>query len=165
MATIQKLANMSMIILFYGGSKRTGPDLHRIGGKYSDNWHLNHMYNPQSTSSGSIMPAYQWIIRDELDKSQTEAKMKAMVALGVPYTEEDIANAQKHMLEQGIQIENNLYSDPDFAKTYESDKQAAGDDFIEMRNREIVALIAYLQRLGTDIKVDDLVEEVNTTKN
>jgi len=149
---------------FLWGSKRTGPDLHRIGGKYSDNWHLNHMYDPQSTSSGSIMPAYQWLIKNELDKSDTETKMKVMVKLGVPYSEEEIANAQQHMLEQGTQIEKNLYSDPDFAESYESDKKAGGEDFVEMRNREIVALIAYLQRLGTDIKVQDL-EETTSTLN
>jgi cytochrome c oxidase cbb3-type subunit I/II len=83
--------------------------------------------------------------------------MKAMVTLGVPYSEEDIANAQDHMLQQGAQIEQNLYNDPDFAKTYEADKAYAksqGQDFIDMKNREIVALIAYLQRLGTDIKVE-----------
>lgn len=143
---------------FLWGSKRTGPDLHRIGGKYSDNWHFNHMYDPQSTSSGSIMPSYKWMITDELDKSNTETKMEAMVTLGVPYSEEEIANAQQHMLEQGTKIENNLYADPDFAATYEADKASGGEDFIEMRNREIVAIIAYLQRLGTDIKVSDLEE-------
>ncbi|GGG58919.1 cytochrome-c oxidase, cbb3-type subunit I [Bizionia arctica] len=148
---------------FLWGSKRTGPDLHRIGGKYSDNWHLNHMYDPQSTSSGSIMPSYQWLVRNELDKSITETKMRAMVTLGVPYTDEEIENAQQHMLEQGTQIEKNLYADPDFAETYEVDKQAGGADFIEMRNREIVAMIAYLQRLGTDIKATDI--EVITTQN
>ncbi|MEY8848852.1 cytochrome-c oxidase, cbb3-type subunit I [Psychroserpens sp. XS_ASV72] len=148
---------------FLWGSKRTGPDLHRVGGKYSDNWHLNHMYDPQSTSSGSIMPAYQWLIRNELDKTQTEAKMRTMVKLGVPYSEEDIANAQQSMAEQGTQIEKNLYSDPDFAETYEADKKAGGADFVEMRNREIVAIIAYLQRLGTDIKVKD--NEVSSTQN
>jgi cytochrome c oxidase cbb3-type subunit I/II len=140
---------------FLWGSKRTGPDLHRIGGKYNDNWHLNHMYDPQSTSSGSIMPAYQWLVKNELDKSQTESKMEVMATLGVPYTDEDIANAQDSMLEQGTQIEQNLYSDPDFASTYEEDKKNGGENFVEMRNREIVALIAYLQRLGTDIRVDN----------
>ena len=146
---------------FLWGSKRTGPDLHRIGGKYSDNWHFNHMYDPQSTSSGSIMPRYPWLITgssSELDKSNTETKMEAMVTLGVPYSEEDIANAQQNMLDQGTQIEQNLYSDPDFAKTYEADKKYAAEnseDFIEMKNREIVAMIAYLQRLGTDIHVED----------
>ena len=137
---------------FLWGSKRTGPDLLRIGGKYSDNWHLNHFYDPQTTSSGSIMPAYKWLINNELDKSYTEAKMKAMVSLGVPYTEEEIESAQQWMLEQGIEIEQNLYNDPDFVKIYEADKQYAqqnDEEFIEMHNREVVALIAYLQRLGT----------------
>ncbi len=148
---------------FLWGSKRTGPDLHRIGGKYSDNWHLNHMYDPQSTSSGSIMPSYKWLVKNELDKTQTEAKMRGMVQLGVPYTEEDIANAQQQMTTQGTQIEKNLYADPDFEATYEADKQNGGPDFVEMRDREIVALIAYLQRLGTDIKVQDIAPE--TAKN
>lgn len=138
---------------FLWGSKRTGPDLHRLGGKYSDNWHLNHMYDPQSTSSGSIMPGYKWLITDELDKSQTEAKMRAMVSLGVPYSDEEINNAQEDMLAQGTQIEENLYTDPDFVTSYEEDKKNGGENFVEMRNREIVALIAYLQRLGTDINV------------
>ena len=143
---------------FLWGSKRTGPDLHRVGGKYSDNWHFNHMYDPQSINEKSIMPKYQWLIKNALDKSQTEAKMKAMVSLGVPYSEEDIANAQTDMLAQGEQIEKNLYTDPDFVASYEADKKYAAEnneDFIEMKNREIVALIAYLQRLGTDIRVSD----------
>lgn len=142
---------------FLWGSKRTGPDLHRLGGKYSDNWHFNHMYDPQSTSSGSIMPRYPWLIKDELDKSKTEAKMRAMVKLGVPYTDEDIANAQASMTEQGTKIEQNLYSDPDFVTAYEGDKkfnEENGYAFVEMKNREIVALIAYLQRLGIDINVE-----------
>ena len=150
---------------FLWGSKRTGPDLMRVGGKYSDNWHLNHMYDPQSTSSGSIMPSYKWIVTDELDKSDTEAKMEALSTLGVPYTLEEIENAQQSMTEQGIQIEKNLYADPDFVDTYEAEKEFAaqnGNEFVEMRNREIVALIAYLQRLGTDIKAKDV--EVSNTK-
>jgi len=149
---------------FLWGSKRTGPDLHRIGQKYSDNWHLNHMYDPQSTSSGSIMPSYTWLIQDALDKSDTEAKMRAMQTLGVPYTDEEIERAQQWMTEQGNQIEQNLYSDPDFVTSYEADKKYAeenGIEFTEMRDREIVALIAYLQRLGTDIKAEDL-KEVST---
>ncbi|MBT8285997.1 MAG: cytochrome C oxidase Cbb3, partial [Flavobacteriaceae bacterium] len=143
---------------FLWGSKRTGPDLLRVGGKYSDSWHLNHMYDPQSMSSGSIMPAYQWLVRDKHDRSDVQDKMRAMVTLGVPYTEEDISNAQTAMEEQAKQIEESLYSDPDFAKTYEEDKSralASGQEFVEMKDREIIALIAYLQRLGTDIKVKD----------
>ena len=141
---------------FLWGSKRTGPDLLRIGGKYSDSWHLNHMYDPQSTSAGSIMPSYEWLVRDEHDRSEVQAKMRAMVKLGVPYTEDDIANAPQFMAEQAEQIEQNLYADPEFVKTYEADKKYAeenGEEFVEMRDREIVALIAYLQRLGTDIKI------------
>lgn len=143
---------------FLWGSKRTGPDLFRVGRKYTDSWHLNHFYDPQSTSSGSIMPSYKWLINNKLDKSQTEDKLQAMVALGVPYTQKDIDRAQEWMREQGTVIEKNLYSDPDFAKAYEDDKKTAhdnGEQFVEMRNREVVALIAYLQRLGTDIKIKD----------
>ncbi|NKI31266.1 cytochrome-c oxidase, cbb3-type subunit I [Croceivirga thetidis] len=152
---------------FLWGSKRTGPDLLRVGGKYSDNWHLNHMYDPQSTSSGSIMPAYQWLVLNEHDRSGVEAKMEAMVKLGVPYTDEDISNAQEHMAEQALQIEKNLYTDPEFARTYEADKNYAADnnlDFVEMRNREIISLIAYLQRLGTDIKVKETDELISQNK-
>jgi cytochrome c oxidase cbb3-type subunit I/II len=140
---------------FLWGSKRTGPDLHRIGGKYSDNWHFNHMYDPQSVSQGSIMPSYKWMIRDALDKSDTEAKMQAMITLGVPYSQEEVEQAQNHMDEQGQKIEDNLMSDPDFARVYLKEKEAAkatGEAFVAMKDREIVALIAYLQRLGTDIK-------------
>ncbi len=143
---------------FLWGSKRTGPDLHRIGGKYSDSWHFNHFYDPQTTSAGSIMPSYRWLIENELDKSDTEDKLRTMVALGVPYTEEDIENAQEWMDSQAAAIEESLYSDPDFARSYEADKKYAeenGLEFIEMKDREVVALIAYLQRLGTDIKVEN----------
>ncbi len=149
---------------FLWGSKRTGPDLHRVGGKYNDSWHFNHMYDPQSTSPGSIMPAYQWIIKNKLDKSQTEKKMRAMITLGVPYTEEDVKNAQKSMNEQGMKIQENLYEDPDFASNYDASKKyAKANDipFVEMKDREIVALIAYLQRLGVDIKVNDVKDKLS----
>jgi cytochrome c oxidase cbb3-type subunit I/II len=88
-----------------------------------------------------------------------------MVTLGVPYSEEEIANAQAFMDTQVQGIENNLYQDPDFAKNYEADKKYAKDNgqtFVEMKDREIVAMIAYLQRLGTDIKVKD---DQKITKN
>ena len=142
---------------FLWGSKRTGPDLHRLGAKYSDNWHFNHMFDPQSTSPGSIMPAYSWLFDNKaMDFTDIEKKMEVMVSLGVPYSQEDIANAKASIEKQSKQIEENLKNDPDFVKTYEeSKKQAAaqGKDFVPMNEREITALIAYLQRLGTDIKV------------
>ncbi|MDK2772602.1 MAG: cytochrome-c oxidase, cbb3-type subunit I, partial [Flavobacterium sp.] len=81
---------------FLWGSKRTGPDLHRLGGKYNDNWHFNHMYDPQSTSPGSIMPGYKWMYaNEEMDHSLIEKKMQVMQTLGVPYTDEEVANAMQ----------------------------------------------------------------------
>ena len=137
---------------FLWGSKRTGPDLLRIGGKYSDSWHLNHLYDPQSTSPGSIMPAYPWLYRNALNTKETLEKMRVMSALGVPYSEEDIENALKEMTSQADGIVDRLMEDPQFAKAYqmELDSQRNSEDFIPLNEREIIALIAYLQRLGTD---------------
>jgi cytochrome c oxidase cbb3-type subunit I/II len=130
---------------FLWGSRRTGPDVHRIGGKYNDNWHFNHMLDPRSTSPGSIMPRYSWIIQNDLNASDLEGKMKALKKLGVPYTEEYINGAKQHLLAQAKEIEGNLRQDPEYVSNY-------GDSNIQ--NKEIIALIAYLQRLGTDIKAD-----------
>ena len=142
---------------FLWGSKRTGPDLMRVGGKYNDNWHFNHMWDPQSTSAGSIMPGYKWLFDNKpMDYSKTEDKMRVMVKLGVPYTDQDIANAKKSIATQSAKIEENLKNDPDFVKSYEESMKNAkvkGENFVPMKDREITALIAYLQRLGTDIKV------------
>jgi cytochrome c oxidase cbb3-type subunit I/II len=144
---------------FLWGSKRTGPDLLRVGAKYNDNWHFNHFWNPQSISAGSIMPAYKWLFDNKaLDVSLIEKKMKAMKTLGVPYTDEQIANGQKDLRTQALKIEESLKNDPDFVKSYEASKkkaEAKGEKFVPMNEREIVALIAYIQRLGTDIKVKD----------
>ncbi len=78
---------------FLWGSKRTGPDLARVGGRYSDDWHRAHMYNPRDVVPESIMPAYPWLFERTLDGSDTPRKMRALRALGVPYTDEDIENA------------------------------------------------------------------------
>ena len=152
---------------FLWGSKRTGPDLHRVGGRYTDSWHFKHLYDPQDISPGSIMPAYQWLIRSGLDKSLIEDKMKAMVKLGVPYTDEEINNALEHMETQAEGIVQNLKEDPDLAASFIEGKEEAlanGETYIEIKDREIIAVIAYLQRLGTDIKVSDL-DESKTTEN
>ncbi len=130
---------------FLWGSKRTGPDVHRVGGKYNDNWHFNHMMDPRTTSPGSIMPQYPWLITDDLDMSKTVDKINAMVTLGVPYTQFELEKAVYLLKNQAKEIENNLRQDPEFVKNY-------GNAQIE--NKEIVALIAYLQRLGTDIKAE-----------
>ena len=128
---------------FLWGSRRTGPDVHRIGGKYNDNWHFNHMYDPRLTSPGSIMPSYPWLLSNDLDISDLESKMNAMVTLGVPYTQFEVDKAIFLLKNQALEVEQNLRQDPEFVKNY-------GDS--NMQDKEIVALIAYLQRLGTDIK-------------
>lgn len=78
---------------FLWGSKRTGPDLARVGGRYSDDWHRAHMYNPRDVVPESIMPAYPWLFERTLDGENTPAKMSTLQRLGVPYTDEQIANA------------------------------------------------------------------------
>ena len=79
---------------FLWGSKRTGPDLARVGGRYSDDWHRAHLYNPRNVVPESIMPAYPWLVENKLDGKDTAAKLRAMRTLGVPYTDADIAGAQ-----------------------------------------------------------------------
>tara|TARA_R110000824_G_scaffold50961_6_gene142345 strand:+ start:3114 stop:3722 length:609 start_codon:yes stop_codon:yes gene_type:complete len=78
---------------FLWGSKRTGPDLARVGGRYSDDWHRAHLYNPRDVVPESIMPAYPWLFENTLDGDATPNKMRTLRQLGVPYTDEDIANA------------------------------------------------------------------------
>jgi cytochrome c oxidase cbb3-type subunit I/II len=105
------------------------------------------------------MPGYKWLFDNKsMDISLIEKKMKAMRELGVPYTDYEIANAKKLINIQSQKIEDNLHSDPDFVKSYENSKKKAaanGEQFVPMKDREIVAMIAYMQRLGTDIKVKD----------
>jgi cytochrome c oxidase cbb3-type subunit I/II len=121
---------------FQWGSKRTGPDLHRQGGKYPDSWHYNHMYDPSSMSPGSIMPAYPWLFEDEFNSEGIAKKIRVMQTLGVPYQEGYDLEAAKDMEKQASGIANGL-----------SEVNIKVD-----KNKEIIALIAYLQRVGTDIK-------------
>ncbi|MCF8464593.1 MAG: cytochrome-c oxidase, cbb3-type subunit I [Flavobacteriales bacterium] len=124
---------------FQWGSKRTGPDLHRIGAKYSDSWHYNHMMDPAAMSPGTIMPSYPWLFENELNTELTPAKIRAMQTLGVPYPEGY----------DQIAVEDLTYQAEGIAANLEKDGLQV------LPNSEIVALIAYLQRLGTDIKVKD----------
>ncbi len=78
---------------FQWGSKRTGPDLHRVGGRYSDEWHRVHLINPRDVVPESIMPGYPWLAKNQLDGSHIQKKMRVLRALGHPYTDEDIQNA------------------------------------------------------------------------
>lgn len=121
---------------FQWGSKRTGPDLQRIGGKYPDAWHYNHMEDPSSMSPGSIMPNYAWLLENPMDVSQIPAKISAMRTIGVPYEEGYENQATRDLEKQANGI---------VASLKESGIQTTGD-------KEIIALIAYLQRLGKDIK-------------
>jgi cytochrome c oxidase cbb3-type subunit I/II len=121
---------------FQWGSKRTGPDLAREGGKYPDSWHYNHMLEPNSMSPGSIMPTYSWLLDDDLNVSTLKSKIKAMQTLGVPYPEGYADKAEADLNSQAEKIAASLKK----------------DGIETSPKKEIVALIAYLQRLGTDIK-------------
>ncbi|WP_316820929.1 cytochrome-c oxidase, cbb3-type subunit I [Pedobacter gandavensis] len=118
------------------GSKRTGPDLQREGGKYGNAWHYNHMLDPQTMSPGSIMPPYEWLITQTLDTTTTISKINAMRTLGVPYEEGYEHKANRDLDKQAKEIAADLRQNNIKVK----------DD------KEIIALIAYLQRLGIDIK-------------
>lgn len=135
---------------FLWGSKRTGPDLAREGGLRGNLWHYKHMIDPKSISQGSIMPAYPWLKTDNLDVSLLEKKINAMRTLGVPYAKgyetQAISDLNKQAQVIAEDIVNNM---PDIALKGEGkDKKIQ-----ELKLKEIVALIAYLQRIGTDIKV------------
>lgn len=127
---------------FQWGSKRTGPDLARVGGKYPDSWHYNHMMEPSLMSPGSIMPRYGWLLDNNLDTASTPAKIRAMQTLGVPYSKGYDQQANKDLMTQANSIRISLKMDK-----------------IETpANKEIIALIAYLQRLGKDIKAEKKTE-------
>ncbi|MCK6616363.1 MAG: cytochrome-c oxidase, cbb3-type subunit I [Cyclobacteriaceae bacterium] len=134
---------------FLWGSKRTGPDLHRLGGKYSDSWHYNHMLAPDAVSTGSIMPAYPWLFEQAIDKTTTAAKIKALRTIGVPYEEgyesraNDDLDMQARRMAENLQLEG-IEVEPD---------------------AEIIALIAYLQRLGKDIKASKTADNTLSTGN
>ena len=104
---------------FLWGSKRTGPDLHRVGERYSDDWHRVHLINPRDVVPESIMPSYPWLDENQLDGSSIQDKMRALMLVGTPYTEDDVANAPAAL--EGV--------------------------------TELDAMIAYLQSLGTKVKV------------
>lgn len=124
---------------FQWGSKRTGPDLARIGGKYPDSWHFNHMLDPQSMASGSVMPAYPFMFKNTIDKGSTSSKIHAMRNLGVPYPDGYEAKAKADLEQQANEIANGL----------KESKITISPD------KEIIALIAYLQRVGKDIKLSE----------
>ena len=119
---------------FLLGSRRIGPDLQRVGGKYPDAWHYQHMKDPRSTSPGSIMPIYPWLYTAKVDPLQVAATVRTLRKVGVPYDDQTITDIPQQMQAEGTAIVASL-------KT--GGFTAAPDD-------EIVALIAYLQRLGKE---------------
>jgi cbb3-type cytochrome c oxidase subunit II len=122
---------------FLWGSKRTGPDLARVGGKYPHLWHVRHMEDPRSTSPRSIMPPYAWLLNKELDLSRLPSKIEVLQTLGVPYTADELGNAIAHAEGQAREIAAEV-------------AQQGGPEGLD--HKEIVALVAYLQRLGADLK-------------
>ncbi|MFA6083956.1 cytochrome-c oxidase, cbb3-type subunit I [Mucilaginibacter sp.] len=123
---------------FLWGSKRTGPDLAREGGKYGNAWHYNHLMDPRLMSPGSIMPEYGWLLTQKLDTSSTAAKIRGMRTLGVPYPEGYDKTANNDLDKQAEEIADNLHADHIKVK----------------KDKEIIAIIAYIQRLGMDIKAN-----------
>lgn len=121
---------------FQFGSRRIGPDLHRVGGKYPDGWHYNHMLDPRSTSPGSVMPSYPWLFEDSLDLSLTATKLRTYQVFKAPYTDAEVEGAADAARAQAAKIADGLVA----------------QGLPDIRDKQIVALIAYLQRLGTDIK-------------
>ena len=122
---------------FLWGSKRTGPDLARLGTKYPDLWHVRHMEDPRSTTPDSLMPPYAFLLTNTLDLSQTQTKLDRMAMLGVPYSIEAINDATGDAQAQADAVAAEIKA--------QGGPEGLGD-------KEIVALVAYLQRLGTDIK-------------
>ena len=143
---------------FLWGSKRTGPDLHREGGKNPSSWHYKHMLNPRVTSAGSIMPRYPWLIARDLDRSQMVDKIKLMKnTFDVPYTQAQIDSADSWADNQAKFIVKQIYSEAaDVKEAYAQRKAQEGANFVPLEKKEIVALISYLQRLGTDIKTTEI---------
>jgi len=124
---------------FQWGSRRIGPDLARIGGKYPHLWHVRHMDDPTSTTEGSIMPSYSWLLRDQTEFSVIQSRVDVMAMLGVPYG--DAINSAESMARTQ-------------AKSIASEIAEQGGPK-DLADKKIVALLAYLQRLGTDIKKVD----------
>ncbi len=123
---------------FLWGSKRTGPDLHRIGEKYPHSWHYNHMLEPSSMSPGSIMPPYPWLFEEDTNTDYTASKIKVLQSLGTPYPKGFADKAVDQLEKQARKI------------TEELKNQGIEQEGLE--DKQIIALIAYLQRLGTDTK-------------
>ncbi len=121
---------------FQWGSRRIGPDLAREGGKRPNFWHYRHMIDPREMTPGSIMPEYSWLTRKKTGYAILPKKLKVMAALGVPYSQDDIDNAIVNAKKQAAEITKEM--------------ESSGVE-MKVQDKQIIALIAYLQRLGTDL--------------
>jgi len=132
---------------FQWGSERQGPDLARVGRKYSDDWHRDHLRNPRSVVPGSIMPDYAFLEQTDLDYSHIAENMKTQADVGVPYTADMVAHAQQDVVTQAT---NDSPDAADLTKRYPN---AQARDFAGVPGRvtEADALISYLQMLGTQV--------------
>lgn len=137
---------------FQWGSKRTGPDLARVGGKYSNDWHYAHLIKPTSVVPESLMPSYRFLERNEIDLSDVAPRMRAQRVVGVPYTDEQIANAIADARTQADPAADNT----DLLKRYPKAVTAAGNGRVVT---ELDALVAYLQVLGTMVDFADPANE------
>ena len=137
---------------FQWGSKRIGPDLARVGGKYSNDWHYAHLKAPRSVVPESLMPNYAFLAETPLDTSDVADRMRTNRELGVPYTDEDIANATADLLTQA----NPAADQAALLKRYPKANTASGDG---RTPTELDALVAYLQVLGTMVDFADTSEE------
>jgi cytochrome c oxidase cbb3-type subunit 2 len=132
---------------FQWGSKRNGPDLARVGGKYSDDWHRDHMRNPRAVVPASIMPGYPWLEQTPLDYSHIGDQLKVLSIVGVPYTQEMVDNASADTIAQGAGDGKAAVAlQKRYAKAVVRD---VGAD--KGKLTELDAVIAYLQRLGTQV--------------
>jgi cytochrome c oxidase cbb3-type subunit 2 len=132
---------------FQWGSKRTGPDLARLGNKYSDDWHKDHLKDPRAVVPGSIMPSYPWLEKTELDTASIAQELKVQATLGVPYSEEMLKKAESDIRTQANADDPNT---TDLAKRYPK-AQSRNFDGNPQKVTEADALIAYLQMLGTQV--------------
>jgi cytochrome c oxidase cbb3-type subunit 2 len=134
---------------FQWGSKRTGPDLARVGGRYSDTWHVQHLTNPQSVVPQSVMPQYGFLAENDLKVADIGANLTALTYVGVPYSEDDIAKADADMKAQANPELDAGDLESRYPKTQIRDFDGNPDKLSEMD-----ALIAYLQMLGTLVDVN-----------
>jgi cytochrome c oxidase cbb3-type subunit I/II len=153
---------------FQWGSRRIGPDLFREGGIRTESWHYRHFKDPPAITAGSIMPPYTWLLSKDLDFASIPTKLRAMRALGVPYDDETVAHGEQLARAQALQVAERLMLQEAAPVAPTTQGGAASDPrrdaplIPNLENKQVIALIAYLQRLGTDANAAPDAEPVFT---